>query len=304
MLGIGTLPALISTLGIASLPHSPRWILCNSNSLTLTERRSEALDALKLLRPRLRSPPGASLIESCCLHDEWERQIQVELEGMCSSTTTVHVDESEGPVSVVHKFLNLPGTWKTFWVMFFSQCNGCVAIFYYKANVLTAIGLGSHAGSLTAFMMAVRSIAIPWGAMMAGSLGYRDSLILGSLGASVSMVGMSLCQSSGVASLVFLVANTTAFQLSFGTIGHQVAAELFPQQHRQRGIAWAHICNAPLKALSLQLFPVVLSHAGPGPVWIVYAAVNAAGILMMYKMLPEMQGKSLEDIERELQSKT
>ena len=53
--------------------------------------------------------------------------------------------------------------------------------------------------------------------------------------------------------------------------------------------------------ICLKVFPIALAAAGLTPVFTVFAVVNTAGCLVVYHMVPETCGRSLEDVERELQ---
>ncbi len=48
----------------------------------------------------------------------------------------------------------------------------------------------------------------------------------------------------------------------------------------------------------MQLFPLVLNLAGLSPLFTAFAAVNCAGALAVYHMVPETCGRSLEEVEQ------
>ena len=50
----------------------------------------------------------------------------------------------------------------------------------------------------------------------------------------------------------------------------------------------------------MQLFPLVLNLAGLSPLFTAFAAVNCAGALAVYHMVPETCGRSLEEVEEQL----
>ena len=49
-----------------------------------------------------------------------------------------------------------------------------------------------------------------------------------------------------------------------------------------------------------EVFPMALAIAGLTPVFAVFVVINAAGSLVVYHVVPETCGRSLEEVEREL----
>jgi hypothetical protein len=279
-------------LGMMRLPHSPQWLIQQ-------DRKVEAGLVLTWLRDIDMSSwasPGTSA------ENAQEDSTQLEIDAKCPMALATDQEIDGGDSTSLSAFLRCPATWTSFWVMFFKQASGGVPIFYYKANILTALGFGNHVGVLTVLLISLRGGATFAGAMLAGHLGYRDSLLLGSCGATVSMLGMTLCPLtahslpvlSGAMAFALLAANIVFFEISFGTVSHQLAAELFPHKHRQRGIAWSHLCNYPLKGISLQIYPLVQSATGVVPIWTALAVVNVAGFLTVHHLVPAISSGTAE----------
>ena len=53
-----------------------------------------------------------------------------------------------------------------------------------------------------------------------------------------------------------------------------------------------------------QTFPVMLDSWGPGPVFLGYAGIGVLAFLFVKALVPEIKGRSLEDIEADLHRKT
>ena len=52
-----------------------------------------------------------------------------------------------------------------------------------------------------------------------------------------------------------------------------------------------------------QTFPVLLSSFGPGPVFLGYAVIGAIAFVFVQTLVTETKGRSLEEIEADLQSR-
>ena len=53
-----------------------------------------------------------------------------------------------------------------------------------------------------------------------------------------------------------------------------------------------------------QTFPVMLEGWGPGPVFLGYAGIGVLAFLFVRVLVPETKGRSLEEIEADLQRKS
>mmetsp|Transcript_29100 Transcript_29100/g.67492 ORF Transcript_29100/g.67492 Transcript_29100/m.67492 type:complete len:579 (-) Transcript_29100:254-1990(-) len=292
MLGAAAVPAAIAGAGMAALPHSPRWLV-HGSQVPSVQRKSMALESLKTLRPCL-DPSTKDILLN--------REVDVICEGMRS-------DHEESPALNVRELLQHPATEISALLTFFKQANGTICLTTYLAPVMAAMGFQNHLTTLGVVLMTVRSVATPMGIIMMDRLGRRGSLLLGCLGSSVSMStlllshGLGSHASTGLMTLSFssLAASAAIFELCWAPTSFQLTTELYPQRFRQHGLALSHVFNYALKAVEMQAFPLVLASAGLMPVFAAFAMINTAGSIVVYHMVPETCGRSLEEVERELQ---
>lgn len=291
MFGAVAVPSVIAGIGMASLPHSPRWLVHGSDAAS-AERRSLALESLQTLRP-------------CVDPNERQLELQKELDIICQGMR----GDKEEPVPLnVHELFQHPATEINALLTCFKQANGTVCLTTYLAPVMAAMGFQNHLTTLGVVLMTVRSVATPMGIVLMDRLGRRGSLLLGCLGSSVSMSTLLLSHilgshaSTGLMTLSFtsLAASAAIFELCWAPTSFQLTTELYPQRLRQHGLALSHVFNYAVKALEMQVFPMALALAGLTPVFTVFAVVNAAGSLVVYHAVPETCGRSLEEVEREL----
>ncbi|CAE7942712.1 unnamed protein product [Symbiodinium sp. KB8] len=286
MFGAVAVPSVIAGIGMASLPHSPRWLVHGSDAAS-AERRSLALESLQTLRP-------------CVDPNERQLELQKELDIICQGMR----GDKEEPVPLnVRELFQHPATEINALLTCFKQANGTVCLTTYLAPVMAAMGFQNHLTTLGVVLMTVRSVATPMGIVLMDRLGRRGSLLLGCLGSSVSMSTLLLSHilgshaSTGLMTLSFtsLAASAAIFELCWAPTSFQLTTELYPQRLRQHGLALSHVFNYAVKALEMQVFPMALALAGLTPVFTVFAVVNAAGSLVVYHTVPETCGRSLEE---------
>ncbi|PIB95238.1 MFS transporter [Caulobacter sp. X] len=100
--------------------------------------------------------------------------------------------------------------------------------------------------------------------------------------------------------LIGIAAFVTAFQFSIGPIMWVILSEIFPTAVRGVAIPTCALATSLVNYAVQQLFPWQLISFGAASVFGVYAAFVVAGLLVLWKMLPETRGKTIEEVAREL----
>lgn len=297
MFGVCAVPAAVAGAGMLMLPHSPRW-LAHADSASIAscglrgDSQSLALASLKVLRPRRK-----------------DEELLTELSIICQGSRN-----TETPNADVWEMLRHPATEISAMLNFFKQANGTIAVTTYLAPVMAAMGFRDHLATFSVVvepwemrvLTAVRSVSTPMGIVLMDKLGRRGSLLLGCLGSAGSMSVLVLSNTfghaSGLMTLSFasLVASSALFELCWAPTSFQLTTELYPQELRQHGLALSHVFNYGIKALEMQLFPLLLGVTGLSPLFGAFAAVNVAGALAVFHLVPETSGRSLEEVELQL----
>lgn len=91
-----------------------------------------------------------------------------------------------------------------------------------------------------------------------------------------------------------------SFAFSLGPVMWVMLSELFPNRIRAIAIGVIGFINSFTSWLVQQVFPWELSNLGNATTYLLFAIFAIVGFLIMYKMLPETKGKSLEELEKEL----
>jgi MFS family permease len=136
--------------------------------------------------------------------------------------------------------------------------------------------------------------------------GRRPLLLFGSAGLAVIYIAMGFCYYSGIKGLpvlLLVLAAIGCYAMSLAPVTWVVISEIFP--NRIRGAAMAVAVSALWIACFLLTltFPLLNATLGPAGTFWLYGAICVAGFIFIKFKLPETNGKSLEQIERELVDK-
>jgi SP family arabinose:H+ symporter-like MFS transporter len=266
MLGLGAIPAILFLLGLFLVPESPRWLFQKG-----------------------RIAEGKNILAAIGGENEME---------------SLKKDEEKA----TYKELFSPRWRKALLIgillPLFSQFSGINAIIYYGPSILSNAGssLGDSLTSqviLGAANMLFTLIAI-W---KVDSAGRRPLYLIGTAGAAISLLATGICFASGATTsillLVFVLAFLGCFAFSIGPLKFVVAAEIFPSKIRGRAMAISIMVMWIADTIVGQLTPILLENIGTPATFWVFAAFCVVAFIVVYKLLPETKGKSLEQIEAE-----
>ncbi len=92
-----------------------------------------------------------------------------------------------------------------------------------------------------------------------------------------------------------------SFAATWGPVVWTMIPEVLPLSVRGTAMGVAVFCNWGANFLVSQTFPPLLKGFGPGPVFLGYAVLGILAALFVKTMVTETKGRSLEDIEADLQ---
>lgn len=90
------------------------------------------------------------------------------------------------------------------------------------------------------------------------------------------------------------------FAFSLGPVMWVMLSELYPLKYRGLAIGVIGFINSFVSWLVQQVFPWELSNFGNGLTFLIFGLIGAIGFFILFKILPETKGKSLEQLEKEL----
>ena len=101
--------------------------------------------------------------------------------------------------------------------------------------------------------------------------------------------------------LIGILGFVASFAVSLGPVMWVLLAEIFPNHLRGIGIALTGLINSAVSFTVQLVFPWELANLGTSITFLIYGTFALIGFVLIYKMLPETKGKSLEQIEKVFQ---
>lgn len=285
--GIAILPAVVMAVGMAFLPESPRWLL-------LAGKPERARAALVWAR-------GKAAGDAAVLDKEFD-----DITSMSSD-----LNEVRGLFFIFQRrFLRQLGVGLS--LMFFQQVTGQPSVLYYATKMFEKAGLrmGAEAtgiaGVLGAFKLAMTCIAV----FTVDNAGRRPLLLFGVAGMffSALLVGIATLISYGsmavtYISIVGLFGFIGSYQMSFGPISWIMVGEVFPLAVRGPAIALATLTNFGTNFVVTLVLPSIQKVFGIGWLYVGFALMTAVSWVVIFLIVPETKGRTLEEIEAVLLGK-
>jgi len=188
----------------------------------------------------------------------------------------------------------------------FAQFSGINVVFYYGPTLLEQAGfnLGGALGGVAVIgvcNMVFTMIAV-W---LVDKLGRKVLLQVGTAGAIGCLIGIGsmFAEVNPSNTLVALICGFVAFfSFSLGPIKFVFASEIFPTNIRSHAISVVILSMWLADTLVGQFFPVLRDSVGPSVTFYIFGAILIPQMLVVWKMMPETAGRSLEEIENSFNS--
>jgi sugar porter (SP) family MFS transporter len=287
MLGLAAVPSLILLVGMVFMPETPRYLVHTGDE----ETAHEVLDEL----------PG----------DERPQERIQEIRD---------VEEHEEGAT------GLRALWEAKWVRpallvatglaVFQQLVGINTIIYYAPTTLTDVGFGKTSAIYANLIIGVVNVGMTIIAIkIIDRVGRKPMLFAGVAGmvASLLVLGISLSvlatphhpgDPAAIITLVCLGTFIASFAATWGPVVWVMIPEVLPLSVRGTAMGVAVLGNWAANLVVSQTFPMLLSKLGPGPVFLGYAGMGVLAALFVKRFVAETKGRSLEEIETDLQRST
>ncbi|MFD2100737.1 sugar porter family MFS transporter [Flagellimonas iocasae] len=284
MLGIEGLPALIYTLLVFKIPHSPRWLLMKDREDSIV------IQSLTLL-------------------------------GIDTEQATLHLTKikvSLHEVAEKHKSNLFSGKYNkalilAFLIAFFNQLSGINFVLYYAPEILERAGLATGESLFSSISIGVINLIFTFvGIALIDKLGRKQLMYIGSIGYIISLAMVGWCFYSGASSvllLIFILVFIASHAVGQGAVIWVFISEIFPNKVRSYGQSWGTGTHWVFAALITLLTPTFLdSEIGifkdnPWPIFIFFAFMMVLQLLWVIFMMPETKGVSLEELGKMLSGK-
>ena len=186
----------------------------------------------------------------------------------------------------------------------FQQWCGINIIFNYAQEIFSAAGYNVGdmlfniviTGGINLIFTLVAMITVD-------NWGRRKLMLLGSIGlAAVYAIlgGTYYFGFSGLPVLVLVVMAIAVYAMSLAPVTWVVLSEIFPNRLRGTAMSVATLSLWVACFVLVQTFPTLNDKLGTYGIFWVYSFICLLGFLFIRKKLPETKGKSLEEIENEL----
>jgi len=178
--------------------------------------------------------------------------------------------------------------------------SGHFSILYYAPQFLK--NEFAPAYTLTILIYATKFISSIPATYMLDRFKRRTLLTIGLAGMTASFGAMAHLPPEYT--IIAAAANVFFYQCSVGPVSWIMSSELFPSHLRLQGGSLVLISNAIFNTIVLQMHPMIFTAGGFITTFWIYGGLCAVGGLTVWWVLPETQGRSLEQIQRMAYSNT
>ncbi len=283
MLALGAVPGVILSVGMLTLPETPRWLAGHG-------RLAEAGAVLR----RLRGIGGDIEAELGELRTDLLR------EGSLPSWR-----ELLSPAVRLPLIIGVG-------LAIFQQITGINTVIYFAPTIFQAAGLSSASAAIlaTAGVGVVNVVMTLVAIRLIDSVGRRTLLLTGLLGMAACLLLLGLGFAIGGASgalgwitALSLAAYVGFFAIGLGPVFWLLISEIFPLYLRGRAMGIATIANWGFNLLVTVTFLELINVFGRPGTFLLYAILTVAAFIFTRALVPETKGRSLEQIEADLHSR-
>ena len=284
MLGLAAVPSLILLVGMLFMPETPRYLVHTGEEDTAhevledlpgDERPQERIDEIREVEEHEEGGTGLGALWRA----KWVRPALLVATGLAV----------------------------------FQQLVGINTIIYYAPTTLTGVGFAKTSAIYANLIIGVINVGMTVLAIrLIDRVGRKPMLYAGVVGmvASLLVLGISLStlatphhpgDPAAIITLVCLATFIASFAATWGPVVWVMIPEVLPLSVRGTAMGVAVFGNWAANFLVSQTFPALLKGLGAGTVFLVYAGLGILAGLFVRRFVTETKGRSLEEIESDLQ---
>ena len=276
MLGMETLPAILFFIIIFFIPESPRWLIVRGKELKTVNILEKIYNSI------------------------------TEAKSQLNETKSVLTSETKSEWSLLMK----PGIFKAViigvCIAILGQFMGVNAVLYYGPSIFENAGLsGGDSLFYQVLVGLVNTLTTILALVIIDKVGRKKLVYYGVSGMVVSLILIGLYflfgDSLGVSSLfllVFFLFYVFCCAVSICAVVFVLLSEMYPTKVRGLAMSIAGFALWIGTYLIGQLTPWMLQNLTPAGTFFLFALMCVPYMLIVWKLVPETTGKSLEEIER------
>ncbi|PZV81503.1 sugar porter (SP) family MFS transporter [Algoriphagus aquaeductus] len=278
MLGVEAIPALIYSVMIFSIPESPRWLIAKFNELKKAREILTRTD-----------PDGVD--EAIRLAIEEEKSMK----------------QNAGFGALFNKRF-FSSTMLAVMIAFFNQVSGINAIIYFAPRIFEMAGISTENALISTIGIGlVNLFATFFGLYLIDRLGRKKLMYIGSFGYIISLSLMAYnFLGPGIPAFwlpIFVFGFIASHAVGQGSVIWVFISEMFPNELRASGQSLGSFTHWILAAVIANVFPFFANSFGPGYIFTFFCVMMVIQLLWVMLKMPETKGRSLEEIQQDLQKK-
>ncbi|KAK4477093.1 hypothetical protein RD792_016301 [Penstemon davidsonii] len=298
MLGIGAVPPVFIALGVLAMPESPRWLVMQGrlgDAKRVLDKTSDSLEESKLRLSEIKSAAG---IPEHCTDDVVTVSKKHHGEG-------VWRDLLVRPTPAVRHILMC-----AVGIHFFQQASGIDSVVLYSPTIFGIAGIQNDTDKLLVTMAVgfTKTIFILVATFLLDKIGRRPLLLSSVAGMILSLTGLAIglfiIKGSdhrvvwAIALCITAVLSYVAFfSIGMGPITWVYSSEIFPLKLRAQGCSMGVAINRVTSGVITMTFISLYNAISLGGAFFLYAGVAVVAWVFFYTLLPETQGRTLEEME-------
>jgi MFS transporter, SP family, galactose:H+ symporter len=281
MLGLGVVPGIVLGVGMLFLPESPRWLAAHG-------RMQEAEHALKAMHRGQDVSAELGELRRDVLRKETKESIW----------SVLRQKRARRPL-----ILGLG-------LAVFQQVTGINTVIYFAPTIFQSAGFESASASIlaTAGVGVVNVVMTVIALRLMDPAGRRRLLLTGLAVMALSLVALAgaffagQSQALGAVTAVALAFYVGGFAIGLGPVFWLLISEIFPLAVRGRGMSLATVANWGSNLIVTLIFLDLIRLLSAGGTFLMFAVLTVAAFTFTYRLVPETKGRSLEQIEADLEA--
>ncbi|XP_059293335.1 plastidic glucose transporter 4 [Lycium ferocissimum] len=277
MFGIALIPSVLLALGMAFSPESPRWLYQQG-------RISEAETSIKRLYGK-----------------EKVAEVMGDLESSAQGSSEPDAGWLDLFSSRYWKVVSIGAA-----LFLFQQLAGINAVVYYSTSVFRSAGISSDVAA-SALVGAANVLGTTVASSLMDKQGRKSLLLISFTGMAASMMLLSLSFTwkvlapySGTLAVLGTVLYVLSFSLGAGPVPALLLPEIFASRIRAKAVALSLGTHWITNFFIGLYFLSVVTKFGISTVYLGFASVCLLAVMYIAGNVVETKGRSLEEIEREL----